>query len=109
MDKLEFDFHIAFADGYGTYLVKFLRACRQSYEPGGKHWPKVTQCLILHNGIVCGMGEVVKDSRDADNPVIAARLAAKKAIAMAGFWRHSPFRKVFWEWMDKQYPVARKS
>lgn len=66
---------------------------RRSHK--GKHWPKVTQCLIYLDGLLVSQSEVTKHANDADNQDFANKLAAKKAFATAPVWKE--LRNEFWK------------
>ncbi|TDO21906.1 hypothetical protein [Pedobacter duraquae] len=78
-----------------TYTVEFLTGNPFRHIPGqGKHWPKVTQCVIKIDGLIVSKSEVCKHSTEIDNPDFAKRLALKKAFKNYPFSRN--LRVKFW-------------
>lgn len=80
-----------------TFTVEFNYGNPLRMTPQGKHWPLTTQCVIKVNNLVVGVGDVVKDGRDENNPKYARMYAAKKAFknSSAHFW--SEVRKALWK------------
>lgn len=88
------------------YEVEFREGNPQRYARGyGKHWPRVTQCLLYTDGELKYFIEVVKHSDDVDNQEFARSLALKKAFANV-FWGKE-LRVKFWQLIG--HPKAKKS
>ncbi len=84
----------------GIYSVEFITGRRLRVYPVGrandKNWPTTTQCIIKKNGLIIGLGEVVKHINDKENPQYARTYAAKKAFKNADrvMWRE--LREKLW-------------
>lgn len=63
----------------------------------GKHWPITTQCTIKRDGLIVGVGEVVKHEKDTNNPKYAKVYATKKAFKNAGYKIWKELRVNFWK------------
>lgn len=66
-----------------TFTVEFTTGRPLRRNQFGKHWPLTTQCVVKRNGLVIGVGEVVKHEKDKENPKYARMYSAKKAFANA--------------------------
>lgn len=68
---------------YHVFSVEFLTGHPLKRYWNAKYWPRVTQCVIKKDGLIIGIGEVVKHDRDIDNPRHGRLFAAKKAFKEA--------------------------
>lgn len=80
-----------------TFTVEFAvgHPLRRSHK--GKHWPPTTQCTIKRDGLVIGLGDVVKHDKEINNPYYGKIKAAKKAFkhAEVSIWRE--MRQRLWK------------
>ncbi len=71
------------------FTVEFVSGWVFKKSHVGKHWPIATQCIVKRDGLIIGLGEVVKHEKDKDDPQYAKNFAAKKAFENAKYkiWR----------------------
>ena len=103
MFELEYDFR--------QYKVEFKTGNPLRYYHPGKTYPKTTQCIITRQGLVIGIGEVVKHHIDVDNPEYAMRAAMKKALmtetGRLKLWKE--LRTALWAELEEFYKLRNKN
>lgn len=79
------------------FTVDFITGRPIRFSHKGKHWPITTQCIIKHNDLVVGIGEVIKHENEKDNPRYGRIYAAKKAFKSSNckIWRE--MRERLWK------------
>ncbi len=92
---------IKIEDGGHIFSVDFITGFPIRFSHRGKHWPVTTQCIIKHNGLVIGIGEVVKHENEINNPQYGKVNAARKAFKGTKIWRE--MRERLWKEILKDF------
>lgn len=79
------------------YSVEFLTGKTFRKCHVGKHWPLTTQCVIKKDGLIIGIGEVVKHHNDVENPQYGKVYSAKKAFNQASRQTWPELRTRLWK------------
>lgn len=74
--------------------LTFEQTTQLVYYRGDKYYPKHTQCILEVNGLIKGVGTVVKYEGDLDNPKWAYIYSAKKALKNLN---EKDLRTKFWD------------
>ncbi len=80
-----------------TVEIEFRSRHKYKRYAQGKAWPKITQCIITVDGLVVGIGNVIKHRADKNDDKYARMYSAKKAFEQSEQYCWKIFRPKLWE------------